>query len=77
MCVIARLKERDFVIGGDAMYTYRQLEGDAPMPPRSYDAHNLRRSLQELRLFRKQYPHAIITPGHDASFYDQLDARYE
>jgi glyoxylase-like metal-dependent hydrolase (beta-lactamase superfamily II) len=77
MCVIARLKERDFVIGGDAMYTYRQLEGDAPMPPRPYDSHNFRRSLQELRLFRKQYPHAIVTPGHDPSFYDQLEARYE
>jgi glyoxylase-like metal-dependent hydrolase (beta-lactamase superfamily II) len=77
MCVIARMKERDFVIGGDAMYTYRQLEGDAPLPPRPFDSHNFRRSLQELRLFRKQYPHAIITPGHDQSFYDQLDARYE
>lgn len=77
MCVIARLKERDFVIGGDATYTYRQLEGDAPMPPRPYDSHNLRRSLQELRLFRKQYPHAIVTPGHDPSFYDRLEARYE
>jgi glyoxylase-like metal-dependent hydrolase (beta-lactamase superfamily II) len=77
MCVIARLKERDFVIGGDATYTQRQLDGDAPMPPRPFDAHNFRRSLQELRLFRKQYPQAIVTPGHDASFYDQLDGRYE
>jgi N-acyl homoserine lactone hydrolase len=77
MSVIARLKERDFVIGGDAMYTYRQLEGGAPLPPRPFDAHNFRRSLQELRLFRKQYPHAVITPGHDPSFYEQLDARYE
>jgi glyoxylase-like metal-dependent hydrolase (beta-lactamase superfamily II) len=77
ICVIACLKERDFVIGGDAMYTYRQLDGEAPLPPRPFDEHNFRRSLQELRLFRKQYPQAVITPGHDASFYAQLDASYE
>ena len=41
------------------------------------DDHRYRRSLQELRLFRREYPNAIITPGHDASFYDQLEARYE
>jgi glyoxylase-like metal-dependent hydrolase (beta-lactamase superfamily II) len=77
VCVVARLRERDFVIGGDAVYTYRQLEGGAPPPPRPFDAHNWRRSLQELKLFRSQYPHAIITPGHDPSFYEQLDERYE
>ncbi len=75
--VIARLKERDFVIGGDAMYTYRQLEGEAPLPPRPSDAHNLRRSLQELRLFHREFPHAVITPGHDPEFYEKLDQRYE
>jgi N-acyl homoserine lactone hydrolase len=77
MSVIAHLNERDFVIGGDATYTYRQLEGDAPLPPRPFDAHNFRRSLQELKLFRREFPHAVITPGHDPSFYEQLDARYE
>ena len=76
-CVIARLGQRDFVIGGDAFYTYRQLEGDAPLPPRPVDQHQFRRSLQELKLFRREFPHAIITPGHDPSFYEQLEARYE
>jgi N-acyl homoserine lactone hydrolase len=76
ICVVARLRERDFVIGGDAIYTYGQLE-DAPPPPRPFDAHNWRRSLQELRLFRGQFPQAIITPGHDPSFYEQLEERYE
>ncbi len=77
MSVIAHLEERDFVIGGDAMYTYGQLEGNAPLPPRPFDAHNFRRSLQELKLFHREFPHAVITPGHDPSFYEQLDARYE
>ena len=77
MSVIARLAERDFVIGGDTTYTAAQLDGEAPLPPRPYDAHNFRRSLQELRLFRREFPHAIITPGHDPSFYEQLESRYE
>ncbi len=77
MSVICRLKQDDFVIGGDAMYVLAQLSGEAPLPPRPYDAHNLRRSLQELRLFHSQFPGATITPGHDPDFYAQLAARYE
>ena len=65
MSVIAHLEERDFVIGGDAMYTYGQLEGNAPLPPRPFDAHNYRRSLQELKLFHREFPDAVVTPGHD------------
>lgn len=75
--VIARLRERDFVIGGDAVYTEGQLEGSAPLSPRPFDAHNYRRSLQELRLFRREYPNAIVTPGHDPGFYAKLGDRYE
>jgi N-acyl homoserine lactone hydrolase len=75
--VIARLAQRDFVIGGDATYTVGQLEGRAPMPPRPYDAHRFRRSLQELRLFHTQFPDAVITPGHDPEFYARIDQRYE
>jgi N-acyl homoserine lactone hydrolase len=75
--VIAHLGQRDFVIGGDACYTMGQLEGSAPLAPRPFDAHNYRRSLQELRLFRREFPGAIVTPGHDPEFYARLDARYE
>jgi N-acyl homoserine lactone hydrolase len=75
--VIARLAERDFVIGGDATYTAAQLEGDAPLPPRPFDAHNFRRSLQELKLFKREFPDAIVTPGHDPDFYAGIDRRYE
>jgi N-acyl homoserine lactone hydrolase len=75
--VIAHLAERDFVIGGDAVYAEDQLDGSAPLAPRPFDAHNYRRSLQELRLFRKEFPGAIVTPGHDPSFYAELGDRYE
>jgi glyoxylase-like metal-dependent hydrolase (beta-lactamase superfamily II) len=77
MSVVCRLAQRDFLIGGDATYTIAQLEGDAPLAPRPFDAHNYRRSLQELRLFRSQFPDAVITPGHDPDFYARLEPRYE
>jgi N-acyl homoserine lactone hydrolase len=77
MSVICRLAERDFVIGGDAVYLIGQLDGSEPAPPRPDDAHNWRRSVQELRLFHSQFPDAVITPGHDPDFYARLEQRYE
>jgi N-acyl homoserine lactone hydrolase len=77
MSVVARLAQRDFVIGGDATYTSAQLEGTAPLAPRPYDGHNYRRSLQELRLFARQYPDAVVTPGHDPEFFAGAEKRYE
>lgn len=77
MSVVCRLQEHDFVIGGDAMYMIGQLDGSVPPPPRPVDTHNLRRSLQELRLFRSQFPDAVITPGHDPDFYARIEQRYE
>jgi N-acyl homoserine lactone hydrolase len=75
--VICRLGGADFVIGGDAVYMAGQLEGTEPLPPRPYDAHMLRRSLQELRLFHAQFPAATITPGHDPEFYSAVAPRFE
>jgi N-acyl homoserine lactone hydrolase len=77
MSVVCRLGQRDFVIGGDATYTSGQLAGTAPPDPRPFDAHNYRRSLQELRLFSREYPDAIVTPGHDPEFFARLEPRYE
>jgi N-acyl homoserine lactone hydrolase len=75
--VICRLGGADFVIGGDAVYMAGQLEGTEPLAPRPFDAHNLRRSVQELRLFHAQFPDATITPGHDPEFYSRVAPRFE
>ena len=56
--VVCRLADDDFVIGGDAVYMLGQLEGREPLPPRPFDAHKMRRSVQELRLFHAQFPGA-------------------
>jgi N-acyl homoserine lactone hydrolase len=76
MCVVLRLRDRDFVIAGDAVYTIRQLEG-GPRQPRPQDPHLWRRSLQELQLFHRQYPQAVIVAGHDPRQWSELQARYE
>jgi glyoxylase-like metal-dependent hydrolase (beta-lactamase superfamily II) len=76
MCVVLRLRDRDFVIAGDAVYTVRQLEG-GPGQPRPQSSHLWRRSLQELRLFHREYPQAVIVAGHDANQWAELDAKYE
>ncbi|HEX3361567.1 MAG TPA: N-acyl homoserine lactonase family protein, partial [Solirubrobacterales bacterium] len=75
--VICRTASADFVIGGDAVYFLGQLEGNEPLAPRPFDAHNLRRSVQELRLFHAQFPTAEITPGHDPEFYSRIAPRFE
>lgn len=75
--VICRLKESDLVISGDAIYEERQLESGANLPGSMHDEHNYKRSLQELRLFRRNYPSAIITAGHDAEFYGNAPEVWE
>ena len=75
--VIARLKERDLVIGGDAAYLASQLESGADLPGHTQDLHNYKRSLQELRLFHRTYPNAVITPGHDPEFYENAPEKFE
>ena len=60
--MICRLRDRDLVIAGDAIYTIGQLD-DAPEPPRPFDRHNWRRSMRELQLFARTYPQAVILPG--------------
>ncbi len=76
MSLICRLRDRDLVIAGDAIYTLGQL-GDAAPPPRPEDPHTWRRSQQELKLFRNQYPQAVIIPGHDPETWATLEDRYE
>jgi glyoxylase-like metal-dependent hydrolase (beta-lactamase superfamily II) len=76
MSLICHLKDRDLVIAGDAIYTLGQLDDAAP-PPRPEDPHTWRRSAQELRLFKRQYPQAVIIPGHDPEAWAALDDRYE
>lgn len=74
--VICRLRDRDLVIAGDAIYTLGQL-ADAPEPPRPVDRHNWQRSMRELRQFATTYPQAVVIPGHDPDRLETFAERYE
>jgi N-acyl homoserine lactone hydrolase len=75
LSVILRLPRRDFVVVGDAAYTWKQFEGETE-PLRMEDEHNWLRSLHELKQYREAYPYALLVPGHDPEFFAKLDARY-
>lgn len=73
--VILRLTDRLMLLTGDAVYLERHLDG-APAPYSQTDPHHWRRSLSELQLFRKQYPDAVIAPGHDPDFWQEIEKSY-
>jgi glyoxylase-like metal-dependent hydrolase (beta-lactamase superfamily II) len=76
LSVIARLREHDFVIAGDAVWTADQLAG-RNVPPRPEDMHEWQRSRRELQRFGEGFPTAVIVPGHDPGAFSQLESRYE
>lgn len=76
MSVVVRLREREALLAGDAIYTMRTLRSTR-MPARAEDWHRFRRSLRELQLYADQTPGALIVPGHDAAAWRALDAAYE
>lgn len=75
MSVVLRLRDREALLAGDAIYTMRTLR-ESRMPARVEDWHEFRRSLREIQLYARQTPSALIVPGHDAATWRSLDAVY-
>jgi N-acyl homoserine lactone hydrolase len=73
--VILRLKGREALIAGDAIYTMRALR-DSALPYRMEDEHLFRRSLKEIQLYAKETPDAVVIPGHDLERWQELEAVY-
>jgi N-acyl homoserine lactone hydrolase len=74
--VIVRLKDREALLAGDAIYFMDVLEHErrsAFLP----DEHNWRRSLREIQLYRRENPDALIIPSHDHSLWPTLAETYE
>ncbi|HEY6781142.1 MAG TPA: MBL fold metallo-hydrolase, partial [Thermoleophilaceae bacterium] len=76
MSVILRLKRREVLLTGDAIYLERNLS-DRHLPYRTEDDHLYMRSLREIELFKQQSPDALIVPGHDMAHWQALAASYE
>jgi N-acyl homoserine lactone hydrolase len=74
--LILRLREREVLLTGDAIYFLGTLE-DERRGFAMADEHLWRRSLREVQLYRRENPAALIIPGHDQKAWDALAPRYE
>ena len=75
MSVVARLKNRECLIAGDAIYTRRSLSGE-DVPLVLADEHNYKRSVREIRAYKQMTPSALVIPGHDGEFFEKLEDVY-
>lgn len=75
LSVILRLKDREALVAGDAIYTMRALR-DSVLPTLMQDQHLFRRSLHEIQLYARETPSALIIPGHDMERWGELDEVY-
>jgi glyoxylase-like metal-dependent hydrolase (beta-lactamase superfamily II) len=74
--VILRLREREALVTGDAVYFLRTIDDER----RGWvmaDEHKWHRSIGEIRLYRRENPGALIIPGHDPEAWAGLAPRYE
>jgi glyoxylase-like metal-dependent hydrolase (beta-lactamase superfamily II) len=76
MSLVLRLREREALVAGDAIFTRRTLQ-EGILPWRTEDDHVFRRSLKEIQLYSDTRPDALVIPGHDMGFWKTLDAVYE
>ncbi len=76
LSVLLRLRERDLLACGDAIYTMRALHESHP-PARMEDEHRWRRSLRELQLYVRDHPDTVVVPGHDLAAFEALEQVYE
>jgi N-acyl homoserine lactone hydrolase len=75
LSVVLRLRGREALVAGDAIYALRTLRESA-LPYRMADEHLFRRSLREIQLYADQTRDALVIPGHDMAAWDKLDSAY-
>ena len=76
MSVILRLKEREALVAGDAIYTRRTLD-TGHKPYLMEDEHLFERSVREIQIYARETPDALIIPGHDMAAWRELSPVYE
>jgi N-acyl homoserine lactone hydrolase len=75
LSLIARLREREALIAGDAIYTMATLR-EGRRPWRAHDSKAFERSLRALQTYDREHPDALIVPGHDMAHWQTLAERY-
>ncbi|HEY3759707.1 MAG TPA: N-acyl homoserine lactonase family protein [Solirubrobacteraceae bacterium] len=76
LSILARLREREALIAGDAIYSLATLR-DGKRPLRSEDSKAYERSLRALQAYDREHPDALIIPGHDMAHWETLAERYD
>jgi N-acyl homoserine lactone hydrolase len=76
MSVILRLRDREALVAGDAIYTRHALE-TGHKPYRMEDEHLYDRSLREIQIYAEQTPEALVIPGHDMVAWRELKPVYD
>jgi glyoxylase-like metal-dependent hydrolase (beta-lactamase superfamily II) len=76
LSVLVRLRERELLIAGDAIYTLATLR-EGRRPWRSADRRAFERSVRALQDYDRANPEAVIVPGHDIAHWETLADRYE
>jgi N-acyl homoserine lactone hydrolase len=76
MSVILRLREREVLLAGDAIFLERNLS-EVRLPFRVEDEHLYRRSMREIELYRRETPDALVIPSHDMARWETLDPVYD
>jgi glyoxylase-like metal-dependent hydrolase (beta-lactamase superfamily II) len=75
MSVVLRTASGEVLVAGDAIFMHRTLEDDH-LPHLLADEHLFRRSLREIRQYRKETPDALVIPGHDWEAWQKLQPSY-
>jgi len=76
LAILARLREREVLIAGDAIYTMATLR-EARRPWHSQNRKAFEHSLQALQAYDREHPDALIIPGHDMAHWETLAERYD
>ena len=76
VAILLRLREREALIAGDAIYTLATLR-EGKRPWRSESSTDFEESVRALGAYDREHPDALIIPGHDIDHWETLAARYE
>jgi glyoxylase-like metal-dependent hydrolase (beta-lactamase superfamily II) len=75
LSVVLQTESGEVLVAGDAIFMHRTLEDDH-LPYALPDEHLFRRSLREIRQYRKETPDAVVIPGHDWEAWQKLKPVY-
>ena len=75
LSVLVRLRDREALLAGDAIYTLETLR-DGRRPYRSVDRKAFEESVRALAAYDREHPGALVIPGHDMEAWSALEERY-